>query len=69
MTVVNAKEVFVVEYFESERGWGSDSWTREFDTQKEATEAVAHCNQDNPTDHVPGYYIVATYAGAKLVKI
>jgi len=31
-----AKTVFRVHVYESERGWGSDEWHRDFDTRDEA---------------------------------
>ena len=69
MANFECKEVFIVNYYESERGWGNDTWDREFDTQEEAMAAVEDCNKDNPLDHVPDHYIVAKYVGSKLVKI
>lgn len=53
----------IVEFRESERGWGGEIWYSGFDTLEEAKERIAECNKDLPTDRVPDYYIVATYAG------
>lgn len=59
----------MVDFFESERGWGSDSWSNQYETEQEALDAVHACNKNNPTDHVPDHHIVATYVGPKLIKI
>lgn len=52
-----------VDYHESARGWGSDDWSHFFSTEEAALKDVENCNRGNPTDHVPDYYIVATYYG------
>lgn len=57
-----------VDYFESERGWGSDEWSSDYLTEELALAAVDECNKGNPTDHIPDYYIVATYKGPVVVR-
>lgn len=61
------KECHIVHYFESERGWGTDEWVREFDTYQEALDEVQSVNQDYAVfgDKTPDYYIIATYKGVK----
>lgn len=54
----------VVKYFESERGWGGETWYVGYDTEKEADRAVDECNRDLPAGPAPDYYIVATYEGS-----
>ncbi len=54
-----------VHYLESESGWGSDSWTTDYDTEKEAREAYEQCwNEYMEKDETPSYYIRPTYLGA-----
>ena len=53
------QDVWKVHIFESERGWGSDSWDVYFDSQQDAYEYRKKVNKDNPTDHVPDYYMMA----------
>lgn len=44
---------------ESERGWGSDTWTETYDTRAEADQRVASLErQYGNRDIVPDYYIV-----------
>lgn len=49
-----------VHYYESERGWGSDRWTSDFDTREKAQKAFDECNAKNPPGPAPDYYIIAT---------
>ena len=51
--------IWVLEVRESERGWGSDTWTELYDSYESAKERRDEINKDNPTDRVPEYYIVA----------
>lgn len=53
------KEVWVVEFRESERGWGSDTWTTWHETLEEAQEVVRKTNTKNTSKEVPDYYICA----------
>lgn len=54
----------IVEYYESERGWGGEIWYRRFDTKEEAEEAIKECNDLLPPGNIaPDYYILASYIG------
>lgn len=56
-----------VSYYESERGWGSDSWYKDYETQVIAENAVAETNSKNVEKYAPDYYLTATYVGEVLV--
>ena len=56
----NTEDIWKVFVRESERGWGSDSWYQFFDSYEEAYSSYMEINKDNPTDHVPDYYMVAS---------
>lgn len=56
-----------VSYYESERGWGSDSWVTDYDTQLEAETAVAETNAKNVEKYAPDYYMTAIYVGEIVV--
>ncbi len=58
---------YIVEYRESERGWGGEIWFNRFDTEHEARVAVYECNDGLP-DSAPDYYIVASYVGEDCVN-
>lgn len=58
---------YIVKYYESERGWGGETWYRRFSTKEEAEEAIVDCNKDLPKD-TPDYYIVASYVGVDSVN-
>jgi len=49
-------EITVVE---SERGWGRDSWTEEFDTPEKAQERIDEINGRNKPGPAPDYYMQA----------
>lgn len=53
-------EIWVVKFRESERGWGSDTWTTWYDSLEEARKVVSDTNKNNPVGHVPDYYICAS---------
>jgi hypothetical protein len=55
-----AQDVWIVDLHESEREWGSESWSEFFTTFVEANERYTTVNAVNPADHVPDYYIVAS---------
>lgn len=59
--------VYVVRYDERERGWGGDTWTRDFSSLELAQAAVTECNSKLPVGHVPDYYVKAEYIGSKQV--
>lgn len=53
-----------VEIIESERGWGQKlEDVKYFDTEQEAKNYCKEFNKDNPTDHVPDWYMIARYVG------
>jgi hypothetical protein len=52
-----------VNYFESEQGWGSDTWNVDVDTSEHAHKLVEECNAKNTSPTAPSYYIVASYVG------
>lgn len=57
---------YVVEYYESEAGWGSETWTTEYASEAQALAAVEENNRKYMGDTVaPYYYIKATYKGEK----
>jgi len=54
-----------VKFYESERGWGSDTWTRDYANESDALQAVIECNAKYMWQtQTPDYYIKATYIGA-----
>lgn len=54
----------IVEYYESERGWGGEIWYRRYNSKQEADAAIKDCNGALPRgDVVPDYYIRASYVG------
>jgi hypothetical protein len=56
----------LVEFYESERGWGSETWVTEYDTYEQAQAVVYECNYKYMGKSViPDYYIKATYKGEK----
>lgn len=63
-------EKHVVRYYESERGWGSDTWETAYDSYEEAMKWVNETNEKfMGKDFAPDYYIRATYVGLKEVEI
>lgn len=52
----------IVQYRESERGWGGEIWFRGFATKEEADKEIFDCNKDLP-EKTPDYYILASYIG------
>lgn len=64
---MSKKIKYRVKYYESERGWGSDSWNTDYPTQLEAENATNETNAKNVSTHAPDYYITATYIGEVLV--
>jgi hypothetical protein len=66
MAKVNVKDlmntlsnIWVVEFRESERGWGSSTWVEMYDSYVEALDAVKETNKHNTSKEVPDYYIQA----------
>ena len=44
---------------ESERGWGQESWTEDFDTYEEARERINSINSENTASRAPDWYMIA----------
>ena len=44
---------------ESERGWGRDYWTEDYDTLEEAMERIRSVNAQNTSATAPDYYMMA----------
>ena len=63
------KEVYVVEFVEYERGWGSKTLDIEhYDNKEEAIKRVMHYNKiHNSESSVPDWYIAAEYVGRKII--
>ena len=55
-------KTYIVEYRESERGFGGEIWYRRFNTELEAHKEVFDTNADLPLV-APDYYICASYVG------
>jgi len=53
------KKRYVIEFVESERGWGQDYWTEDFDSYEEAVKRYNECNARNTESVAPDYYIQA----------
>lgn len=56
----NIGDLWMIEVRESERGWGSETTQELYTTLEEAKQRSQEINKNNPTDHVPDYYIVAS---------
>lgn len=54
---------YVVEFFESEQGWGSETWYRGFSTEQEARQKADEVNAKNTASTAPVWYMIATYQG------
>lgn len=48
-----------VHLVESERGWGQERWTEDFDTRAEAEKRIFDVNSQNTLSYVPDWYISA----------
>lgn len=48
-----------VTLLESERGWGQNIWTEDFDTMEEAQRRIWSVNAENTSDTAPDYYVMA----------
>ena len=48
-----------VTLLESERGWGQNIWTEDFDTMAEAQRRIWSVNAENTSDTAPDYYVMA----------
>lgn len=57
--------MYRIHYYESESGWGSDSWHVDYHTEAEAKSAYQACF-DKYMNKVPtpSYYVRPTYLGA-----
>jgi hypothetical protein len=57
MANVNVKyRIFLLE---SERGWGKETWTEDYDTLEEALQRIKSVNAQNTAERAPDYYQVA----------
>ena len=54
---------YVVEFRESEQGWGSECWYRGYDTEEEAKAAAKEVNDKNTAKVVPRIYTTASSKG------
>ena len=48
--------IFVIE---SERGWGQERWTEDYDTFEEARKRIKEVNDKNTSDFAPDWYMQA----------
>lgn len=44
---------------ESERGWGQEYWTEDFDSRAQAQERIRSVNAKNTAKVAPDYYVAA----------
>lgn len=44
---------------ESERGWGKETWTEDYDTLEEALQRIKSVNAQNTAERAPDYYQIA----------
>ena len=44
---------------ESERGWGQERWTEDYDTFQEAQNRVVEVNSKNTAKYAPDWYMAA----------
>ena len=49
-----------VHLVESERGWGQERWTEDFDTRGEAMSRIQNVNDQNTLSYVPDWYVAAS---------
>lgn len=57
---------YIVQYYESEAGWGSKTWITEYNSENEARAAAKDCNDKYMfKSTTPSYYVKATYIGEK----
>lgn len=47
---------FRIKCMSSERGWGRDYWTEDYDTIQEAKARIKHYNDKNTAETAPDYY-------------
>lgn len=47
---------FRIKCTSSERGWGRDYWTEDFNTFEEAKARIKHYNDQNTEEMAPDYY-------------
>lgn len=53
-----------VSYYESEKGWGCDSWTVDYDSEEEARAAYQECfDKYMKSNATPDYYVRPSYVG------
>ena len=44
---------------ESERGWGKEYWTEDYDTMEEAIKRIKSVNAENTAETAPDWYMIA----------
>lgn len=44
---------------ESERGWGQERWTEDYDTYEEALQRIRSVNAENTASVAPDWYMIA----------
>jgi hypothetical protein len=59
---------FRITVMESERGWGRDEWTEDYDTREEAQNRIDFINGFNKPGPAPDYYMQA-YSEIKEVTL
>jgi hypothetical protein len=59
---------YEITVMESERGWGQDYWTEQFDTPEQAQARIVEINSKNTSPVAPDYYVQA-YTTIKTVEI
>ncbi len=48
-----------IKLVESERGWGQEYWTEDYETRAEAQERIRSVNAENTAEHAPDWYVAA----------
>lgn len=48
-----------IKLVESERGWGQEYWTEDYDTRDEAQERIRSVNAENVAQKAPDWYVAA----------
>lgn len=54
-----SEKIYRVHCLESERGWGQEFYSVDFDTRKDAWEYFKEVNSKNTSPTAPDYYVVA----------
>jgi len=59
---------FRIKCMSSERGWGQERWTEDFDTLQEANARIKWYNDQNTAERAPDYYEMA-FSDAEAVEV